>query len=86
LREEVDADLLYRRYFYRSATSETMRTDLRDVVEDISGRLDLKPQDIVVDIGANDCTTLAFYPDHLRRVGFEPRATSTGRMSTRASQ
>ena len=72
LREEVDADLLYRRYFYRSATSETMRTDLRDVVEDISSRLDLKPQDIVVDIGANDCTTLAFYPDHLRRVGFEP--------------
>jgi SAM-dependent methyltransferase len=72
LREEVEADLLYRRYFYRSATSETMRNDLRDVVEDISGRLDLKPQDIVVDIGANDCTTLAFYPDHLRRVGFEP--------------
>ena len=72
LREEVEADLLYRRYFYRSATSETMRNDLRDVVEDISGRLDLKPQDIVVDIGANDCTTLAFYPEHLRRVGFEP--------------
>ena len=72
LREEVEADLLYRRYFYRSATSETMRNDLRDVVEDISGRLELKPQDIVVDIGANDCTTLAFYPEHLRRVGFEP--------------
>jgi hypothetical protein len=72
LREEVEADLLYRRYFYRSATSETMRNDLREVVEDIRGRLDLKPDDIVVDIGANDCTTLAFYPDHLRRVGFEP--------------
>ncbi len=72
LREEVEADLLYRRYFYRSATSETMRNDLRDVVDDISSRLDLKPQDIVVDIGANDCTTLAFYPEHLRRVGFEP--------------
>jgi hypothetical protein len=72
LREEVDADLLYRRYFYRSATSETMRNDLRDVVEDISSRVKLKPQDIVIDIGANDCITLAFYPDHLRRVGFEP--------------
>jgi NDP-4-keto-2,6-dideoxyhexose 3-C-methyltransferase len=72
LREEVEADLLYRRYFYRSATSETMRTDLRNVIEDIRGRLDLKPQDIVVDIGANDCTTLGYYPDHLRRVGFEP--------------
>jgi hypothetical protein len=72
LREEVDADLLYRRYFYRSATSETMRNDLKDVVADISSRLDLKPRDIVVDIGANDCTTLGFYPPHLRRVGFEP--------------
>jgi hypothetical protein len=72
LREEVEADLLYRRYFYRSATSETMRTDLRNVVEDIRSRLKLAPQDIVVDIGANDCTTLAFYPEHLRRVGFEP--------------
>ena len=72
LREEVDPDLLYRRYFYRSATSETMRNDLRDVVSDICGRLDLEARDIVVDIGANDCTTLAFYPDHLRRVAFEP--------------
>ena len=35
LREEVDADLLYRRYFYRSATSETMRNDLKEVVDDI---------------------------------------------------
>ncbi|HEY1363158.1 MAG TPA: glycosyltransferase [Xanthobacteraceae bacterium] len=72
LREEVAPDLLYRRYFYRSATSETMRNDLRDVVEDIRRRIELRPDDIVVDIGANDCTTLAFYPDHLRRVGFEP--------------
>ncbi len=72
LREEVESDLLYRRYFYRSATSETMRNDLKEVVADISGRLQLAPQDIVVDIGANDCTTLGFYPGHLRRVGFEP--------------
>ena len=72
LREEVDPDLLYRRYFYRSATSETMRADLKDVITDICGRVELKPGDIVVDIGANDCTTLEFYPSDLRRVGFEP--------------
>jgi hypothetical protein len=72
LREEVEADLLYRRYFYRSATSETMRRDLNDVVEDIRSRVSLAPGDIVVDIGANDCTTLGFYPAHLTRVGFEP--------------
>jgi NDP-4-keto-2,6-dideoxyhexose 3-C-methyltransferase len=72
LREEVEPDLLYRRYFYRSATSATMRNDLKDVVRDIASRLDLGPQDIVVDIGANDCTTLTFYPPHLQRVGYEP--------------
>jgi C-methyltransferase C-terminal domain/Glycosyl transferase family 2/Putative zinc binding domain/Methyltransferase domain len=72
LREEVDPELLYRRYFYRSATSETMRNDLKDVIEDVRRRVELAPNDIVIDIGANDCTTLAFYPDHLRRVGFEP--------------
>jgi hypothetical protein len=72
LREEVEADLLYRRYFYRSATSDMMRRDLQDVIRDITGRLDLQSGDIVVDIGANDCTTLGFYPAHLRRVGYEP--------------
>jgi hypothetical protein len=72
LREEVDADLLYRRYFYRSATSETMQNDLREVIADIRKRVALKPNDIVVDIGANDCTTLGLYPADLRRVGFEP--------------
>ena len=72
LREEVEADLLYCRYFYRSATSETMRNDLRDVVEDIRGRLELKPNDIVVDIGANDATTLAFYPGAFAPRRIEP--------------
>lgn len=72
LREEVEADLLYRRYFYRSATSDMMRRDLQEVIRDISSRVDLKPSDIVVDIGANDCTTLGFYSANLRRVGYEP--------------
>jgi SAM-dependent methyltransferase len=72
LREEVEPDLLYRRYFYRSATSDTMQRDLREVVADICARIALKSGDIVVDIGANDCTTLGFYPANLRRVGFEP--------------
>ncbi len=72
LREEVHPDLLYREYFYRSSTSTTMRNDLRDVVEDIQSKLQLADGDIVVDIGANDFTMLDFYPDGLRRAGFEP--------------
>ena len=33
LQEIINPDLLYRNYFYRSATSDTMRRDLKDVVD-----------------------------------------------------
>jgi len=32
LKEEVNPDLMYRQYFYRSATSDMMRNDLKDVI------------------------------------------------------
>ncbi|SVD12627.1 uncharacterized protein METZ01_LOCUS365481, partial [marine metagenome] len=70
--EEVEPDLLYRQYFYRSSISTTMQDDLKKVIKDIQGKVDLKPNDIVIDIGANDCTMISFYPYNLRRTGFEP--------------
>lgn len=72
LREEVEPDLLYRQYFYRSATSETMRNNLQDVVTDIGSKIELKKGDIVVDVGANDATMLSLFSADLERVGFEP--------------
>ena len=35
LHEIVNPDLLYRNYFYRSGTSDTMRKDLKNVIESI---------------------------------------------------
>ncbi len=72
LLEITEADLLYKEYFYRSATSDTMRNDLKDVVNSVRKIVDLKTNDIVVDIGSNDCTLLNFYPNNLQLVGFEP--------------
>ena len=72
LLEITEADLLYKQYFYRSATSDTMRRDLEDVVKNVSKITEIKDQDIIVDIGSNDCTLLNFYQDHLTLVGFEP--------------
>ena len=72
LLEITEADLLYKQYFYRSATSDTMRKDLKEVVDSVKNITNLKSKDIVVDIGANDCTLLNFYPNNLRLVGFEP--------------
>ena len=72
LLEITEADLLYRQYFYRSATSDTMRKDLQNVVESVKNILNIKDNELVVDIGANDCTLLNFYPNNLKLVGFEP--------------
>ena len=72
MRETVNPDLLYTNYFYRTAISDTMCKDLMDVVEDVKAHVDFKNGDYVVDIGANDCTMLSYFPHTLNRVGVEP--------------
>lgn len=71
LNEIVDSDLLYRQYWYRSGTNQTMRDALKDVVTDLPVKLE--PFDTVIDIGSNDNTLLkAYQENHLHKVGFEP--------------
>jgi len=72
LKETVEPDYLYREYFYRSSVSDTMRKDLRNVVDDVVERARLEDNDVVVDIGANDCTMIGYFPSGLKRIGVEP--------------
>lgn len=72
LKETVNPDLLYTNYFYRSAVSDTMRRDLKKVVVNTQQKVELRDGDIVVDIGANDCTMLAYFPENTIRIGVEP--------------
>ena len=72
LLEEVNPDLLYREYFYRSATNDTMKTDLQDVVHKMINIVKPKDKDFIVDIGSNDSTLLNYYDSNYNLVGFEP--------------
>ena len=72
LLEITEPDLLYRQYFYRSATNDTMRKDLKELVDKVNEIVNIQNNDIVVDIGSNDCTLLNFYKNNLQLVGFEP--------------
>ena len=72
LKEITEPDYLYKEYFYRTATNDTMRKDLRELVEQVLEISNPKSEDIVVDIGANDCTMLNFYEEKFNLVGFEP--------------
>jgi NDP-4-keto-2,6-dideoxyhexose 3-C-methyltransferase len=71
--EALDPSLLYRRYWYRSGTNESMRAALLDVVLSAQAAISLDEGALVLDIGANDGTLLRAYGrKDLRRVGFDP--------------
>lgn len=63
---------MYRRYWYKSGVNESMRNELRDVIESAMSYVKLKQGDTVLDIASNDGTMLSFYPEFLNRVGIDP--------------
>lgn len=72
LKETVRSDILYESYFYRSNVTITMKHDLRNVVDDVCGRVKLKTGDNILDIGCNDGSMLSMFPNTLKRVGIDP--------------
>lgn len=69
-----DPDLFFKTgsYPYRSSLTHTMRAALQDIADCARERVFLRRGDVVVDIGANDGTGLAAYPETLEKFGFEP--------------
>jgi SAM-dependent methyltransferase len=73
LRHTTPPDWLYRRYWYKSGVSATMRAALADITAKASRFIGLEPGDSVLDIGCNDGTLLRSYTvEGIRRTGFEP--------------
>lgn len=73
LRETTPSSELYTpRYGYKSGISETIKADLRDVVEKAQKYVNLKEGDIWIDQGSNDGTLLSFVPDGIIKIAVEP--------------
>ena len=74
LRHTAPQELLYsRQYWYRSGVTDTMKRELKDIVVDAQGLVDIDEGDLVLDIGANDGTLLQYYDTvGVVRVGCEP--------------
>lgn len=68
----VDQDVLFRKYWYRSGTNESMREALADVVRCVIQHRGLLLNGPVLDIGANDGALLSCYPTNIERIGIEP--------------
>lgn len=73
LQHSYDNNLMYGdNYGYRSGLNQQMVEHLGSLVKEITGRIDLNPDDLVVDIGSNDGTTLGFFSPALDLLGVDP--------------
>lgn len=73
LKHTVSNEAMYRNYWYRSGINKTMTDELNGIAEKAATIANLKAQDFVIDIGANDGTLLRGYKvPSLNTIGFEP--------------
>ncbi|MBI71047.1 MAG: hypothetical protein CME29_04900 [Gemmatimonadetes bacterium] len=87
LKHTAPQELLYsRQYWYRSGVTDTMKRELKDVVDNILAKTDLEKGDVVLDIGANDGTLLEYFPKSTIRVGCEPANNLVEELATRCDR
>jgi hypothetical protein len=73
LEHSYELDEMYgENYGYRSGLNSNMVKHLHGKINAIRERVDLKSGDLVIDIGSNDGTSLAAYPEDLLLVGIDP--------------
>lgn len=72
LEHVVDKYEMYGKYWYRSGTNDTMKKNLKDVVDSIISVKKLSEGDVWLDIACNDGTLLNFIPDFMKKVGIDP--------------
>ena len=76
LRHSYNSTELYgENYGYRSSLNRSMVGHLKRKVDALRRFVELEADDVVLDIGSNDGTTLSFYPPELSRVGMDPTAS-----------
>lgn len=72
LMHTTPSDDMYRRYWYRSGTNQTMTLELKSIAERATQLMKPKAGDVWVDIGCNDGTLMSFVDPSITRIGFDP--------------
>lgn len=72
LEKGVDSHKMYGKYWYRSGTNETMRKQLKDVVDNCLYVKSKTKKGLWLDIACNDGTLLSYVPDNFKKIGIDP--------------
>ena len=67
---------MFGKYWYRSGINQTMRTELKGIVDSVTSVQKLNEGDLWLDIACNDGTLLSFVPDGIKKLGIDPAEDS----------
>lgn len=72
LEKSAPLDTMYGKYWYRSGTNNSMKQELKNIVDSILAVKPLKENDIWLDIACNDGTLFSFLPQNIIKIGIDP--------------
>lgn len=76
INEVYDLDLLYGEgYGYESALNSSMVEHLKSKADKLKNTIELNKDDVVIDIGSNDATSLSFFDNELQKIGVDYTGT-----------
>lgn len=71
-RELAPPDSMWGKYWYRSGINDSMKMELKSIVDEIVKRIKIKEGDIWLDIACNDGTMFTFMPSNTIKIGIDP--------------
>lgn len=72
LEKSAPLDQMYGKYWYRSGINNTMKNELKEIVNSILSTIKFNENDLWIDIACNDGTLLSFVPKEFIRIGIDP--------------
>jgi hypothetical protein len=72
LEKSAPKNVMYGKYWYRSGINNTMKKELKNIVDSITEINKFNENDLWVDIACNDGTLLSFVPKSMIKVGIDP--------------
>lgn len=72
LEKTAPLNTMYGKYWYRSGTNNSMKQELKNIVDSILRVKQLKENDIWLDIACNDGTLFTFLPKEIIKIGIDP--------------
>lgn len=72
LEKSAPLDVMYGKYWYRSGINNTMKKELKSIVDSVCSVKKLKEGDVWLDIACNDGTLLSYVDKNMTRIGIDP--------------